>query len=84
MTDQSQTADEQPTAAPTEQQPTARPDGSAEAPFPAPPMGPPTPDAAAAAAAAGAASSSDRPEVAIGAAFAGGFVLALILKRLAR
>jgi hypothetical protein len=26
----------------------------------------------------------DRPEVAIGAAFAGGFVLAMILKRLAR
>jgi hypothetical protein len=27
---------------------------------------------------------SDRPEVAVGAAFAGGFVLALVLKRLAR
>jgi hypothetical protein len=34
------------------------------------------------AAAVGAA--SDRPEVAVGAAFAGGFVLALVLKRLAR
>jgi hypothetical protein len=27
---------------------------------------------------------ADRPEIAVGAAFAGGFVLALILKRLAR
>ena len=27
---------------------------------------------------------ADRPEIAIGAAFAGGFVLAMILKRLAR
>jgi hypothetical protein len=27
---------------------------------------------------------ADRPEVAVGAAFAGGFVLAMILKRLAR
>jgi len=27
---------------------------------------------------------SDRPEVAVGAAFAGGFVVAMILKRLAR
>jgi len=32
----------------------------------------------------GASSASERPEVPIGAAFAGGFVLALILKRLAR
>jgi len=31
-----------------------------------------------------AASSDDRPEIAIGAAFAGGFVVAMILKRLAR
>jgi hypothetical protein len=30
------------------------------------------------------ASAGDRPELAVGAAFAGGFVLALILKRLAR
>jgi hypothetical protein len=31
-----------------------------------------------------AAAASDRPEVAVGAVFAGGFLLALILKRLAR
>jgi hypothetical protein len=31
-----------------------------------------------------AASPSDRPEIVVGAAFAGGFLLALILKRLAR
>jgi hypothetical protein len=33
---------------------------------------------------AGAAQAADRPEVPVAAAFAGGFVLAMILKRLAR
>ena len=32
----------------------------------------------------GAAAATDRPEIAVGAAFAGGFLAALILKRLAR
>jgi len=36
------------------------------------------------AAASGGAASDERPEIAVGAAFAGGFVLALLLKRLAR
>jgi hypothetical protein len=36
------------------------------------------------AAASGGAASDEHPEIAVGAAFAGGFVLALLLKRLAR
>jgi hypothetical protein len=46
-------------------------------PPPAPPI-PPPPEPAAAA------SIAERPEVAVGAAFAGGFLLAMILKRFAR
>ncbi|MEO8967946.1 MAG: hypothetical protein ABI355_10080 [Solirubrobacteraceae bacterium] len=45
----------------------------------------PPPDTAGASGASGlTAAAADRPEVAVGAAFAGGLVLALILKRLAR
>jgi hypothetical protein len=53
---------------------------AAATPPPTPPLPPPP-----AAAPIGASSvPSDRPEVAVGAAFAGGLVLALVLKRLAR
>jgi hypothetical protein len=44
----------------------------------------PTPHEASASGGAGSLFPADRPEVAAGAAFAGGLVLALILKRLAR
>jgi len=43
-----------------------------------------TPPHAPATTASGGAAAGDRPEVAVGAAFAGGLVLALLLKRLAR
>ena len=45
---------------------------------------PPAPPPDIAGASGAAAVAADRPEVAVGAAFAGGLVLALILKRLAR
>jgi len=45
---------------------------------------PPAPPQDTAGPSGGAAVTADRPEVAVGAAFAGGLVLALILKRLAR
>ena len=60
---------------------------AAATPAPTPPLPPPTPPLppSPAAAPTGASSvPSDRPEVAVGAAFAGGLALALILKRLAR
>jgi hypothetical protein len=44
----------------------------------------PTPAAAEPAPAAPAVGADDRPEIAVGAAFAGGFLAALILKRLGR
>lgn len=52
-----------------------------EQPQPTPAAAQPVPDPAASASAVGA---DDRPEMAVGAAFAGGFLAALILKRLAR
>jgi hypothetical protein len=53
---------------------------TAPAPEPEPPVAiPPTPPNE-----SGEASAANRPEVAVGAAFAGGFALAMILKRLAR
>jgi hypothetical protein len=61
--------------------PTAAPPPAAlQPPPPPPPPPPPTPHGAG----DGGAPAADRPEVPIGAAFAGGFVLAMILKRLAR
>jgi len=53
-------------------------------PSPAAISAPARPEAFPAPASAALASGSDRPEVAVGAAFVGGFVLALILRRLAR
>jgi hypothetical protein len=64
---------------PAEQHP---PDGSAAAPFPTPPLASAAPNDGGSQ--PGAVAVADRPEVAVGAAFAGGFALALILKRLAR
>ena len=53
---------------------------------PAPPVTEPPPSATASAGPGGVAAAfgPDRPERAVGAAFAGGIILALILKRLAR
>jgi hypothetical protein len=66
---------------PTIDQPAAAP------PPPPPPLPPFAPDAAAGTSDASGSGAADlmaeRPELAIGAAFAGGFVLAMILKRLA-
>jgi hypothetical protein len=59
---------------------TEQPQPAPAAAEPAPPAVP-TPDPAPTAAAIGA---DDRPEIAVGAAFAGGFLAALILKRLGR
>jgi hypothetical protein len=53
-------------------------------PPPPPPVIAPSPAAAAAAESARPENAADRPEIQIGAAFAGGFLIALILKRLAR
>lgn len=79
--------------------PATPPEPSAEAPAPVPPpmtdappvKAPPIPGPGPAAAhvndgplPSGSPFPADRPEIAVGAAFAGGFVLALILKRLAR
>jgi hypothetical protein len=79
--------------------PATPPGPSAEAPAPVPPpvtgappaQAPPIPGPGPAAAhvndgplPSGSPFPADRPEIAVGAAFAGGFVLALILKRLAR
>lgn len=58
-------------------QPPAQAGPSPPDPVAPPPPPPPSPSG-------GAALPSERPEIAVGAAFAGGFVLALILKRLAR
>jgi hypothetical protein len=52
-----------------------------EQPQPAPAAAEPAPEPAPSTPAVGA---EDRPEISVGAAFAGGFVAALILKRLAR
>jgi hypothetical protein len=52
-----------------------------EQPQPAPAAAEPVPESQPSAPAIG---TDDRPEVAVGAAFAGGFLAALILKRLAR
>jgi hypothetical protein len=62
---------------------TEQPQPAPAAAEPAPPVGPvePAPEFASDAAAVGA---DDRPEIAVGAAFAGGFLAALILKRLGR
>ncbi len=49
-----------------------------------PPPAPPRPGFGASDGASGAVTVNERPEVPIAAAFAGGFVLAMILKRLAR
>jgi hypothetical protein len=54
------------------------------APSPATLSAPARPETFPAPASAAAGTGSDRPEVAVGAAFVGGFVLALILRRLAR
>jgi hypothetical protein len=53
-------------------------------PPPPPPVVPVSPAAAAVSESGRPENVSDRPEVQIGAAFAGGFLIALILKRLAR
>jgi hypothetical protein len=72
---------------PTSQQPPEPAPGTAG---PVPPLAfdklapQPTPHEASASGGAGSLFPADRPEVAAGAAFAGGLVLALILKRLAR
>jgi hypothetical protein len=55
-----------------------------EEPTLAHPAAPPTPTPAAAPADVIMAAAQERPELAVGAAFAGGLVLAMILKRLAR
>jgi hypothetical protein len=51
---------------------------------PAPAWTPPAADASSASSPSGGSAVAERPEIAVGAAFAGGLVLALILKRLAR
>ncbi|MGH2867379.1 MAG: hypothetical protein ACRDNK_07405 [Solirubrobacteraceae bacterium] len=51
---------------------------------PAPAWTPPAADATPNSSSSAASAASDRPEIAVGAAFAGGLVLALILKRVAR
>jgi hypothetical protein len=61
--------------------PPAPPPAPAIAP---PPPHPPTPDRGPDDSGGPAAVAAERPEIAVGAAFAGGLVLALILKRLAR
>jgi hypothetical protein len=67
-----------PSAPATPESTPAPPRPAAAAPPPPPP--PPGPAASPAGTAAGA----DRPEIAVGAAFAGGLLFAMILKRLAR
>jgi hypothetical protein len=59
-------------------------DQHAPVPGDTPPAPPPLPPPPAPASTGLASIPNDRPEVAVGAAFAGGLVLALILKRLAR
>jgi hypothetical protein len=63
-------------------------DGPASAPVnpvpPAPAWTPPAAQAAPSSTSSASSAASDRPEIAVGAAFAGGLALALILKRLAR
>ena len=64
--------------------PVAVPDDAAPPPASAVPPPPPQPGSAQPVSAPAGPSAADRPEVAVGAAFAGGALLALILKRLAR
>ncbi len=82
MTEPSETPAGQPVSgrahAPSE---TGPPEPTPTVVTPTPPIPPP---AASTAGAGRAALPSDRPEVAVGAVFAGGFLLAMILKRLAR
>lgn len=59
------------------------PENPAEPVPPAPAWTPPAADAVPPSSSSAAAAVSDRPEIAVGAAFAGGLALALILKRLA-
>ncbi len=75
MTEQPQTPD-------STEDTTGEAPGDAWTPPPAQPLPPPSPSEPSLAASTAAA--ADRPEIAVGAAFAGGFVLAMILKRLAR
>ena len=80
MSDQSQTPESAPEPATEQITEAAAAAPTAPAPAPEPPVAiPPTPPSE-----SGEASAADRPEVAVGAAFAGGFALAMILKRLAR
>ncbi len=72
----------QPVAA--DQPDTATTSSYAKPSAPAPPAWPSAPEPDAAAADGGATTTADRPEIPIAGAFAGGFVLAMILKRLAR
>jgi len=74
-----------PATAPTVVSPPAEPTPAAVDPAsPVSPVPPPVAPSVSADGAASAPAKSDRPEVAVGAAFAGGFAVAMILKRLAR